>query len=522
MNEISDLSLVDWSRGQFALTAMYHWLFVPLTLGITYILAIMESIYYKTGSPEWKRITKFWMKIFGINFAIGIATGIILEFEFGTNWAYYSWFVGDIFGAPLAIEGIMAFFLESTFIAVMFFGWDKVSKKFHLVSTWLVAIGASLSAVWILVANAWMQNPVGMQFNPDSARSEMLNFWDVFLSPMAITKFLHTLSSGFVLSGIFITGISAWFLLKKRDIIFAKKSILIASVFGFISSLALVTTGDTSARQVALLQPMKLASMEGLYQGQKGAGLMVMGVLSAEKDPELNLNKFLFRISVPNALSYMIHFDADAFVPGIRDLLYGNDKQNILPVTEKIARGKLAIETLHNYKKALDDNQKEEAAQLREKFTSKDFQNNYFKYFGYGYITDIKQLIPHIPIVFYSFHIMVILGSWFLVFFFLSFYYLMRGTLAKQRWLLILAIITIPLVYISQMAGWTVAEMGRQPWVVQDLLPTFAAVSKISSQSVIVTFWLFAILFTTLLIAEIRIIATQVKTGPKEEEVHHV
>lgn len=523
MNDVVDLSLVDWSRGQFALTAMYHWLFVPLTLGITYILAIMESIYYKTGSAEWKRITKFWMKIFGINFAIGIATGIILEFEFGTNWAYYSWFVGDIFGAPLAIEGIMAFFLESTFIAVMFFGWDKVSKKFHLTSTWLVAIGASLSAIWILVANAWMQNPVGMHFNPDTARSEMLNFWDVFLSPMAATKFIHTLSSGFVLAGIFIIGISAWFLLKKRDVVFAKKSILVASVFGFLSSVVLVTTGDNSARQVALLQPMKLASMEGLYEGQNGAGLMVMGLLSPEKDPELNsLNKFLFRIYVPNALSYMIHFDADAFVPGIKDLLYGNEKQKIIPATDKIARGKLAIETLHNYKKALDENQKEEVAQLREKFISKDFQENYFKYFGYGYITDIKQLIPHIPLVFYSFHIMVILGSWFLVFFFLSFYYLMRGTLMKQRWLLILAIITIPLVYLSQMAGWTVAEMGRQPWVVQDLLPTFAAVSKISSQSVIITFWLFAILFTTLLIAEIRIMTRQIKTGPKEEEAHHV
>ena len=523
MNGMVDLSLVDWSRGQFALTALYHWLFVPLTLGITFILAIMESIYYRTGSAEWKRITKFWMKIFGINFAIGIATGIILEFEFGTNWAYYSWFVGDIFGAPLAIEGIMAFFLESTFIAVMFFGWDKVSRKFHLISTWLVAVGAGLSAIWILVANAWMQNPVGMHFNPDTARSEMLNFWDIFLSPMAVIKFIHTITSGYVLAGIFVIGISSWYLLKKRDVIFAKKSILVASVFGFISCLVLLSTGDNSARQVALLQPMKLASMEGLYEGKNGAGLMVMGLMSPEKDPELNsLNKFLFRISIPNALSYMIHFDAKAFVPGVKDLLNGNEAEKILSAGEKIARGKLAIETLHNYKKALDDNQPEEAKQLREKFTSKDFQDNYFKYFGYGYISDVKQLIPHIPLVFYSFHLMVILGSWFLVFFFLSFYFLMRGNLMQQRWLLGLAIVTVPLVYLSQMAGWTVAEMGRQPWVVQDLLPTLAAVSQISSQSVMITFWLFAILFTTLLIAEIKIMSRQIKTGPKEEEIHHV
>ncbi len=313
MNEITDLALVDWSRGQFALTAFYHWLFVPLTLGITFIIAIMETIYYRTNNPEWKRITKFWMKLFGINFAIGIATGIILEFQFGTNWSYYSWFVGDIFGAPLAIEGILAFFMESTFIAVMFFGWDKVSKRFHLLSTWLTAIGANLSALWILVANGWMQRPAGMQFNPDTARNEMINFWDVFLSPMAIIKFLHSISSGFVLASIFIIGISAWFLLKKREVVFAKKSILVASIFGLLSSVFLVSTGDGSAREVAKVQPMKLAAMEGLYKGSKGAGLMVFGLFSPTRnDPENeNLKEFLFKIEIPKALSYMIYFNVE-------------------------------------------------------------------------------------------------------------------------------------------------------------------------------------------------------------------
>ena len=251
MIENLDLALVNWSRAQFALTAMYHWLFVPLTLGITFIIAFMETIYYKTGDPEWKKATKFWMTLFGINFAIGVATGLILEFEFGTNWSNYSWFVGDIFGAPLAIEGIMAFFLESTFIAVMFFGWNKVSKKFHLVSTWLVAIGANLSALWILVANGWMQYPVGMHFNPDTARNEMLNFWEVFLSPVAVNKFLHTITSGFVLASIFVIGVSAWFLLKGREQLMAKRSMIIASVFGLLSSLFLIYTGDGSAYQVA-------------------------------------------------------------------------------------------------------------------------------------------------------------------------------------------------------------------------------------------------------------------------------
>src|SRR3972149_2760461 len=236
MLENIDLSLVNWSRGQFALTALYHWLFVPLTLGLSFILAFMETIYVKTGKEEWKRITKFWMKLFGINFAIGVATGIILEFEFGTNWSTYSWLVGDIFGAPLAIEGIMAFFLESTFIAVMFFGWNKVSKKFHLLSTWLVAFGANLSALWILVANGWMQNPVGMRFNPDTARNEMINFWDVFLSPVAVNKFLHTISSGFVLAPIFVIGISAWFIIKNRESALAKKSMVVAATFGILAS----------------------------------------------------------------------------------------------------------------------------------------------------------------------------------------------------------------------------------------------------------------------------------------------
>jgi cytochrome bd ubiquinol oxidase subunit I len=256
-----DLSLVDWSRGQFALTAIYHWLFVPLTLGLGFIVAFMESIYAKTNNKEWKRITKFWMTLFGINFAIGIATGIILEFEFGTNWSNYSWFVGDIFGAPLAIEGIMAFFLESTFIAVMFFGWNKVSRNFHLLSTWLVAIGASLSALWILVANAWMQYPAGMHFNPDTARNEMINFWQILFSPVAVNKFLHTITSGFVLASVFVAGISAWYLLKKRETFLATRSIIIAAVFGLISSLYLAFTGDISAKMVAQKQPMKLAAM---------------------------------------------------------------------------------------------------------------------------------------------------------------------------------------------------------------------------------------------------------------------
>jgi cytochrome d ubiquinol oxidase subunit I len=339
-----------------------------------------------------------------------------------------------------------------------------------------------------------------------------------FPLPYGYYKVLHTISSGFVLAAIFIIGISAWFLLKKREVVFSKKSILVASVFGFLSSLFLVSTGDGSARQVANLQPMKLAAMEGLYNGSKGADLMVFGLFSPTlTDPENeNLKEFLFKIEIPNALSYMIHLDAAAFVPGVKDLLYGNEKEGILSAKDKISRGKMAIETLHNYKNAMDEGKKTEASQIRDKFMSKDFQDNYFRYFGYGFISDFNGLIPNVPMVFYSFHLMVILGSWFLLFFILSLYFMLTGKLSQKRWFLWLAIISIPLVYLCQMVGWTVAEMGRQPWVVQDLLPTVAAVSKIDTGAVIVTFWLFAVIFTLLLIAEVKIIKTQIIKGPNE------
>jgi cytochrome d ubiquinol oxidase subunit I len=363
-----------------------------------------------------------------------------------------------------------------------------------------------------------MQNPVGMRFNPDTARNEMISFWDVFLSPMAINKFLHTISSGFVLAGIFIIGVSAWFLLKKREVPFAKKSILVASIFGLISSLFLVTTGDGSARLVAHNQPMKLAAMEGLYQGGNGVGLVAFGIFAPKKANQENdkMNDFLFRIEIPHALSYMIHLDADAFVPGVKDLLEGNNKEGILTAADKISRGKMAIETLRNYKNAVTEGHTDEALQIRDKFISKEFRDNYFKYFGYGFVKNTNDLIPGIQMVFYSFHIMVILGSWFLIFFILSLYFVTNDELTKRRLFLKIAIFTIPLVYLAQMAGWTVAEMGRQPWVVQDLLPTVAAVSNINAGAVIVTFWLFALLFTLLLIAEIKIMTTQIKIGPNE------
>ena len=517
MIENLDLSVVNWSRAQFALTAMYHWLFVPLTLGLSFIIAILETIYVKTGNEEWKRITKFWMTLFGINFAIGVATGIILEFEFGTNWSNYSWFVGDIFGAPLAIEGIMAFFMESTFIAVMFFGWNKVSKGCHLASSWLTAIGANLSALWILVANGWMQFPAGMTFNPDTARNEMANFWDVLFSPVAVNKFLHTITSGYVLGAIFVLGVSAWYLIKGREVLLAKRSIIVAGVFGLLSSLFLAFTGDGSAYQVAQKQPMKLAAMEGLYEGTEGAGLVAVGMLTPGKTYDDGKDPFVFKVEIPKLLSVLSYRNADAFVPGVKDIVDGyvvNDSEGIptlIPsAQDKIDRGRLAIQALADYRKA-----KLAKDSVMMNFSRMVLEEN-FAYFGYGYLNDTKSIIPNVPLTFYSFHVMVGLGFFFILLFALVLWVIFKNEIEKRRWLLWLMVMSVPLVYIAQQAGWIVAEVGRQPWVIQDLLPTVAAVSRIDASVVQITFWMFAVLFTVLLIAELRIMFKAIKTGPKE------
>jgi len=517
MIENVDLTLVDWSRAQFALTAIYHWLFVPLTLGLSFIIAIMETIYYRTGSEEWKRITRFWMTLFGINFAIGIATGIILEFEFGTNWSNYSWFVGDIFGAPLAVEGILAFFLESTFVAVMFFGWNKVNKKFHLTSTWLVAVGANLSALWILVANAWMQNPVGMEFNPETARNEMVSFWAVLFNPMAVDKFLHTITSGFLLASFFVLSISSYFLIKKREQLFAKRSILVAGIFGLLSSLMVAYTGDSSARKVARFQPMKFAAMEALYDGQTNAGLVAFGILKDgdKKIGELQTKEFVFKIEIPGLLSVLTSGDKDAYVPGIYDHINGNPDKNILSVAEKAEKGEYASSALSDYKRARMVNDTEQINNIRAVFKEKEFQNDYFRYFGYASVSRPEEVVPSVTMSFYSFHIMVMLGFAFILIFAVALYLLFKGTLTENRWFLLIAFFSLPLPYIASEMGWVLTEVGRQPWIIQDLMTVNSAVTKINSGTVITTFILFAVLFTVLFISEISIMIKQVKTGPK-------
>lgn len=510
-----DVSLVDWSRAQFALTAMYHWLFVPLTLGLSFLVAMMETIYVRTGNPEWKRITKFWMKLFGINFAIGVATGLIMEFEFGTNWSNYSWFVGDIFGAPLAIEGILAFFLESTFIAVMFFGWEKVSKRFHLVSTWLVAFGASLSALWILVANAWMQYPVGMHFNPDTGRSEMLDFWSVLFSPVAVNKFLHTISSGYLIGSMFVVAVSSWFLIRKRELLFAKRSIVVGATFGLIAALFLAFTGDGSAYQVAQKQPAKLAAMEGFYEGSNNAGLTMFGIMKpgAELTPD-NDDDFYFRWEFPGMLSLLGYRNMNAYVPGVNDLVNGNPDQKIMGAQEKINLGKTALKALDEYRS------RKKAGDLHAADSLKQVLVNHYQYIGYGYFDNPRDIIPNVPFMFYSFRFMVILGFWLILLLALMLYFALRDKLEKYKLILKLSLLTFPLAFFASWAGWIIAEVGRQPWAIQDLLPTSVATTQINTTSVITTFILFAILFTALLIAEVKIMITAIKTGPKGE--YHV
>lgn len=516
---MSDLmSVVDWSRAQFALTAMYHWLFVPLTLGLSVIVAVMETIYYRTRSERWLAITKFWMLLFGINFAVGVATGIILEFEFGSNWSNYSWFVGDIFGAPLAIEGLLAFFMESTFVAVMFFGWKKVSPRFHLAATWLTAIGASISALWILIANAWMQYPVGMEFDPEQMRNVMDDFRAVALSPVAMHKFCHAVFSGWALAGVFVLGVSCWFLLKKRNSDMALRSMKVGGWIGMAGMLFTMWSGDGSALDVARVQPMKLAAMEGLYEGKCGQEIVAFGILNPEKTAENDADAYLFDISIPNGLSFLATHDFNAFVPGINDLIDGieltpeGDTIRTESYAERIAIGRKAHEALRAFDTAAAAGDSvamaSAAAELKENY----------RYFGYGYLESPYDAVPPVALTFYSFHLMVILGGYLLIFFIVALWMVYRRPSALgHKWILWLGMLTIPVVYVCSQAGWVTTEVGRQPWIIQDLMPVQAAISDISTGAVMITFWMFAAVFTAFMAAEVGIMLKQISKGSKSD-----
>lgn len=486
--------MLGWSRAQFALTACYHWVFVPLTLGLAIIMAVMETIYVVKKDDFWKQTAKFWMKLFGINFAVGIATGLILEFEFGTNWSNYSWFTGDIFGAPLAIEGIIAFFIEATFVAVMYFGWDKVSKRFHLASTWLTGIGAAISAIWILVANSWMQHPVGMEFNPDTVRNEMVDFWAVAFNPVAISKFFHSWFSGWMTGAIFVIGVSCWYLLRKRHVRFATASIKTAALVGIVGTLAVMFSGDGSGIHAAKYQPMKLAAAEGLEDGGPRAPFSIVPGLE-----------------IPGMLSILATHDINGYVPGINDLLNGYVDENgveHLSADAKISKGTVALAAFKSYR-SLKDNDPEAAAEAR-----KVLEEN-IDCFGYGYIEKPEDLIPNVPLVYWSFRIMVGLGGFLMLLMVLVLFFGWKGKLENMKWLQWVALLSIPLVYLAGQAGWIVAEAGRQPWAIDGLLPVSAAVSSLSAGAVQTTFFIFIAVFTLFLAIELRILFKAIKKGPE-------
>ena len=491
-----DTALTDWSRLQFALTACYHWIFVPLTLGLSVIMAIMESIYVKKGDPFWRQTAKFWMKLFAINFAVGIATGIILEFEFGTNWSNYSWFVGDIFGAPLAIEGILAFFMEATFFAVMFFGWNKVSKRTHLAATWLTGIGASVSALWILVANAWMQHPVGMTFNPDTVRHEMTDFWALVLNPVATSKFFHSVFSGWMTGAIFVIGVSSWYLLRKRHTRFALASIRIAALTGIAGTLAVMLSGDSSGVHAAKYQPMKLAAIEGLADGGTRAPFSVVP-----------------GVEIPGMLSILATHNIDGYVPGINNMLdgYTTPEGETFPSAEKkIESGKKAIEAFRTYR-ANKDKDPHTAMQAR-----KVLEEN-IAHFGYGYIQSRNELVPPVQLLYWAFRVMVGLGGYLFLLMVAVLWAERKKRLAEMKWLLRIALLSTPLVYLAGQAGWIVAEVGRQPWTIEGLLPVRAAVSSVSVAAVQTTFFIFVAIFTLFLLIEIRILLKAIQKGPETD-----
>ena len=490
-------ALVNWSRAQFALTAAYHWIFVPLTLGLAVIMAVMETIYVVKKDEFWKNTAKFWMKLFAINFAVGIATGIILEFQFGTNWSNYSWFVGDIFGAPLAIEGIFAFFMEATFFAVMFFGWEKINKKVHLASTWFVALGSAISALWILIANAWMQHPVGMEFNPDTVRHEMTDFWALVLNPVAVSKFFHSVFSGWMTGAIFVIGVSCWYLLRKRETKFALASIKVAAIVGIVGTFAVMLSGDSSGIHVAKYQPMKLAAAEGLEEGGTRAPFSIVP-----------------GVEIPGMLSILATHDIDGYVPGINQMLDGYttpDGVRHLSAEEKMQRGKTAIDAFAKYRtlKDSDPQAAEEARQILDENVN---------YFGYGYIDSREELVPNVTLVYWAFRVMVGFGTFLLLLMIVVLWMEYKKKLVNMRWLQWVSLLSIPLVYFCGQAGWIVAEAGRQPWTIEGLLPVKAAVSSVSVGAVQTTFFLFVAIFTLFLVIETRIIIKAIKQGPKIEE----
>lgn len=498
--------VVDLSRLQFAVTALYHFLFVPLTLGMTFMLAIMESVYVMTGKQIYKDMVKFWGKLFGINFALGVTTGLTMEFQFGTNWAYYSHYVGDVFGAPLAIEGLMAFFLESTFVGLFFFGWDRLSKVQHLSVTWLMALGTNLSALWILIANGWMQNPVGAEFSYETMRMEMVDFGAVLFNPVAQVKFVHTVAAGYVTGAMFVLSISAWYLLKGRDIGFAKRSFAIAAGFGMASILSVILLGDESGYEAGDVQKMKLAAIEAEWHTEPApAGFNLIAWPNQEKGENE------FAIKVPYALGLIATRSLSEEVKGINDLVEDNE--------HRIRNGMLAYDLFLKMRKGTaSDVDKESFDRIKNDLgyglLLKRYTPNVVDATEEQIKLAAKDTVPHVAPLFWVFRIMVAAGFAMLLVFALSFYYTAKRTAFQKKWLLRVAFLSLPLPWVAIESGWFVAEYGRQPWAIGEVLPTFLGTSTLTEWDLIGSIAGFVFFYTILLIVEMYLMIKFAKQGP--------
>ncbi len=505
-----EFDIVDLSRLQFALTALYHFLFVPLTLGLSILLAIMETVYVMTGRPIWRQMTKFWGVLFGINFAIGVATGIVMEFQFGMNWSYYSHYVGDIFGAPLAIEGLMAFFLEATFVGLFFFGWDRLSKIGHLAATWAVALGSNFSALWILIANGWMQNPVGSAFNPQTMRMEVTDFFAVLFNPVAQAKFVHTVSAGYVTASVFVLGVSAWHLLKRRHVDLFKRSMTVAASFGLASALSVVVLGDESGYLSTEHQKMKLAAIEAMWKTEPAPA-----AFTAFGFPDQQARTTHFAVHVPWVMGLIGTRSLTTEIPGIDDLVQHAET--------RIKNGISAYDALQKIRAA--GNMATVPAETRAAFEDGGADLGYALLLK-RYVDDPRQAseeqikqaawdtVPNVPTLFWTFRIMVGLGFFFILLMLVFFYLASRHRLERYPWLLRVAVLAVPLPWIAAEFGWVVAEFGRQPWIIEGVLPTAAAVSNLGAMTVLLTILGFALVYTVLFVVEMALMVRAIRHGP--------
>ncbi len=506
-----ELDVVELSRLQFAMTAMYHFLFVPLTLGLSIIVAIMETVYVMTGRPIWRQMTKFWGTLFGINFVLGVATGITMEFQFGMNWSYYSHYVGDIFGAPLAIEGLMAFFLEATFVGLFFFGWDKLSRVQHLMVAWLVAIGSNFSALWILIANGWMQNPVGAEFNPDTMRMEMTSFFDVLFNQVAQAKFVHTVSAGYVTASVFVLGVSAWYLLKNRHVELARRSITIAASFGLAAALSVVVLGDESGYSASHTQKMKLAAIEAMWETEQApASFTAIGF------PDQEARETHYAVHIPWAMGLIGTRSLTQEIPGIAEL--------VEEAEVKVERGIIAYDALQTIREQRDATPED----VRAEFEAHSGDLG-FAYLLLRYVDDprdatpeqiamaAEDTVPTVAPLFWAFRLMVGLGFAFIG---VMLYFFYRSSFKRQtypRWALWGAVCAIPTPWIAAELGWFVAEFGRQPWTVDGVLPTALSASHLSVADLLITLAGFMLFYTILFIVEMGLMLKYIRKGPFQD-----